>query len=238
MVASAGVGTALAVSIVVAQIAGPAIVRVPVLSGPSYAEDVTGFAPVRRNLIGELPGRASAASREPSRNVVPVAAVRPQTPPDATPSGGTPAPAPSDAPQPAAPRPRLEISLAIDHTNVHPNDTIVYTVGVANTGAAPARDVVVESHVPDGTTLAGWECDGDRIAAEGRDGFVCGDGARSSSHAVSFAFGELPAGGRITMSFWVKVDKQVGHNTAIVQHAHVYANEADLKDSEEVVAVV
>ena len=233
LVGTVGFATALGVSLVVCNIAGPARVRVPELAGPSYAQDVTGFRPVTRRLLREL---ASARKGGVTlARAVPVAAVqRTATTTAAKPPSG---PAPKIAPEPS-PQPSLAIGMFVDHTNVHPNDVVVYTIRVVNGGPGTARGVVVESHVPDGTTLKAWECDGRRVATNGAASFTCGAPAGQPNHPIVFAVGDVAPGSAVTETFWVRVDHGVVHDSAIADHAHVYANGVDLIDSEPVSVIV
>jgi uncharacterized repeat protein (TIGR01451 family) len=136
--------------------------------------------------------------------------------------------------------PSLAIAMTANATRAHPNQTITYTMRVTNAGPGTANGLVVESHVPDGTTLSGWVCGGATVQADGADQFTCGTLAsgQKPNHPIVFAVPSLAPGESVVETFWVRVDRNVNHNSAIVDHAHAFAINADLADSEEVAVIV
>jgi uncharacterized repeat protein (TIGR01451 family) len=240
VVALCGVGTTMGVSVLVSNVHGGAVVRVVDWAGPNYAQDVRGFTPVAPSLLLDL------TSPVAGRPVVP----RASRPAPARPATPAPAVAPSPAeslpdteiapppPPPPTPAPTLAVAMSADKQEVHPNDVVTYSIRVSNTGPGVADGVVVESHVPDGTALVAWECDGATVAADGRDAFTCGPVSSSNTHAARFGLSSLPAGSQVILRFSVRVDRGLKHNTAITNHAHAFASNADLVDSEQVTVIV
>jgi uncharacterized repeat protein (TIGR01451 family) len=110
---------------------------------------------------------------------------------------------------------------------------ITFTITITNNGPGVANDLIVESHVPDGTTLTSWMCNGSSVKAGGADHFTCGTrgAAPAPNHPLVFAVSALAPGATIIEQFTVQVDHNVNHNSAIVDHAHAYAANADLADS-------
>src|SRR5205085_8627583 len=139
-----------------------------------------------------------------------------------------------------SPPPSLSVVIATANTNQKRNKPITYTITVTNTGAAAATDLVVESHVPDGSSLVSWVCNGKTINANGASSFRCGTlgSAPAPNHPLVFAVSGLAPGASITERFTVSVDHSVKHNSAIVDHAHAYAANADLADSNIVSVIV
>jgi uncharacterized repeat protein (TIGR01451 family) len=135
--------------------------------------------------------------------------------------------------------PSIAVAMSADKTRAQPNKTITYTIHVGNAGPGTATHLVIESHVPDGTTLEGWNCGGTRVDAGGADHFTCGTlgQGQTPNHPVVFAVPSLAPGQSVTVTFWVSVDHNV-HNSALVDHAHAFADNADLADSEEVTVIV
>lgn len=220
------VGSTLGASLLVASIARPSSVRLPSLAGPSYARDVAGFHPVSRSLTREI-GATPAPTPVPSSK--PASHLPSSKPVDSQP----PAPTPTRSSSPPPPSPSLTVALTTNGTVTHPNKTITYTVTITNAGPGIANDVVVESHVPDGTSLFSWMCSGSLVTAKGADHFTCGTlgGAPAPNHPLVFAVSALAPGSTIIEQFTVQVDHNVKHNSAIVEHAHAYASNADLSDS-------
>ncbi|HLW18090.1 MAG TPA: hypothetical protein VKV69_12115 [Actinomycetota bacterium] len=132
--------------------------------------------------------------------------------------------------------------MAIASTNqtVKKNRTITYTITVTNAGSGSATDVVIESHVPDGASLSSWVCGGATVPAKGASSFTCGSlgSAPAPNHPLVFAVPSLSPGASVTEHFTVSVDPNVKHNSAIVDHAHAYAANADLADSNIVSVIV
>lgn len=228
------VGSTLGATLLIASIAPPSLVNIPALSGPSYARDVSGFHPVSRQLTKEVasapvgtPTPAPVVSRAPTSK--PIESQVPQPTPT---TPGRPAPPP--------PSPSLSVAVAADARSIHKNHSITYTITVANTGPGVANDLVIESHVPDGTTLVGWMCNGTSVSANGASSFTCGTlgSAPKPNHPLVFAVSALAPGASITEQFTVDVDHDVAHNSAIVEHAHAYAANADLADSPAVAVIV
>lgn len=227
------VGSTLGASLFVASIAGPSSVKIPSLAGPSYARDVAGFHPLSHSLTREISSTPSPA---------PIPAARPALPsPSSKPSSAQqPASAPPRTPSPPPPSPSLTVTLAASATVTHPNKTITYTITVTNAGPGVANDLVVESHVPDGAALYSWVCNGSQVMARGADQFTCGalGAAPPPTHPLVFAVATLAPGTTIIEQFSVQVDHNVKHNSAIVDHAHAYAVNADLADSSDALVIV
>jgi uncharacterized repeat protein (TIGR01451 family) len=218
----------------VASQTAPAAVAIPKLSGPSYARDVSGFHHVAPSLVTDL---------SPKPSPQPVASPRPaRSTPTAAPDISAPAPAePTTEPTVATPPPSaaLAIAMTADRARAHPNQTITYTIRVTNSGPVTADHLIVETHVPDGTTLEGWTCNGKTFSAGGADHFTCGSlGSARPDHPIVFAMPSLASGASVVETFWVGIDHNVGHNTAIVDHAHAFAENADVVDSSLVTVVV
>ena len=226
------VGSTLGATLFVASVTGASAVRIPSLAGPSYARDVSGFHPIN--------------SHSPSPASSPGAAVKPRpTPgPQTTPSNPTsPRPAHTPAPSESAPAPAppsLSAAMTASSQTVKKNRTITYTITVTNTGSSTASNVVIESHVPDGTSLSSWVCAGKTVQAQGASSFTCGSvgTAPAPNHPLVFTAQTLPPGASVTEHFTVSVDPNVKHNSAIVDHAHAYGSNADLADSNIVSVVV
>ena len=218
------VGSTLGATLVVATVTGASAVRIPSLAGPSYARDVSGFHPITSHS-------PSAPAATPSG--------KPATTPSSTPSGSKPpvsspshAPTPSESPSPP-PAPSIAVSMTAASQTAKKNKTITYTIVITNNGSAVANSLVVESHVPDGASLSSWVCNGQTMPAHGGNSFMCGTlgSAPSPNHPLVFAISTLGPGASITEHFTVTVDPSVKHNSAIVDHAHAYAQNADLADS-------
>jgi uncharacterized repeat protein (TIGR01451 family) len=227
------VGSTLGASLLVASVTQPSSVRLPSLAGPSYARDVAGFHPVSRSLTHEI-GATPAPTPVPSAKPAPH--LPSSKPVDSQPS----APAPSHSPSPSAPLPSLTVAIATSASVTHPNKTITYTITITNAGPGIANDVVVESHVPDGTSLSSWMCNGSIVTANGADHFTCGTlgSAPAPNHPLVFAVSALAPGSTIIEQFTVQVDHNVNHNSVIVDHAHAYAANADLSDSNQASVIV
>jgi hypothetical protein len=76
-------------------------------------------------------------------------------------------------------------------------------------------------------------------AVSGSSGFVCGDpGSPAPDHPLVWAFPSLAPGAEVTVQFWVRLDPSVDHNANIVDHAHAYASNVDLTDSDDVSVIV
>lgn len=232
IVGLSAVAMTLGVSLWVSGRTAPTAVALSALDGPSYAQDVSGFRPVTRRLITEV-------NREPTP-------VRTKgTLPSRTTGGLVAEPGPASTepvplPHPAPPAPALSIQMTASDDKAHPNQTIVYSLRVTNAGPGAARGVVIESHVPDGTTLRGWTCDDENFKAEGAESLTCGNlaSAAATTHPVVFVIPVLAEGESAVREFWVRVGHGAMHNAAIVNHAHVYARDADLADSDEVSVIV
>jgi uncharacterized repeat protein (TIGR01451 family) len=227
------VGSTLGASLWVASVTGPATVKLPGLSGPSYARDVAGFSPLSRSLTREI---ASPPAPTPTPTIKPVPHPPSSKPIDSQP----PSPGPTHSPSPSAPAPSLQVAMASGTSLTHPNKTITFKITITNTGPGVANDLVVESHVPDGTTLTSWMCNGRNVKANGTDHFTCGTlgAAPAPNHPLVFAVSALAPGASIIEQFTVQVDHNVNHNSAIVEHAHAYAANADLADSNQVSVIV
>lgn len=217
------VGSTLGASLLVASIARPSTVKIPSLAGPSYARDVAGFHPVSPSLTHEI-----GPTPTPTPSLKPASHLPSSKPVDSQP----PAPTPGHSSSPP-PSPSLTVAIATSTTLTHPNKTITYTITITNAGPGVANDIVVESHVPDGASLSSWMCNGSQIRARGADHFTCGTlgGAPAPNHPLVFAVSALAPGATIIEQFSVQVDHNVKHNSAIVDHAHAYAANADLADS-------
>jgi uncharacterized repeat protein (TIGR01451 family) len=230
----------LGVSVFVSHGSGPAVVALAGWSGPSYARDVAGFQPVTALLLKDLTKpRVRPAPAKPAPAPQPPGAATRASTPD---TGHVPVPTspPNPGPPPPPPAPSLAVEITADHERARPNETIVYTIQVTNTGPVSAAGLVIESHVPDGTSLSGWTCDGDDVKAHGADSFSCGDlgAAPAPNHPLVFTAAALAPGGWIVERFWVRIDHNVNHNTVIIDHAHAYAANADLADSDMVSVIV
>ncbi|HJT37065.1 MAG TPA: hypothetical protein VJ818_01465 [Actinomycetota bacterium] len=226
------VGSTLGATLFVASVTGANVVRIPALAGPSYARDVSGFHPIS------------------SHTPTPPATVPKAKPPTTLPSLGpsvapvTPTPKPERSPAPSenppAAAPSLSVAMSAGTATVRKNRQISYTVTVTNTGTGAANDVVVESHIPDGASLTSWVCNGSTVQANGVTSFTCGSlgSAPAPNHPLVFAVHSLSPGASVTERFTVTVDPNVRHNSAIVDHAHAYATNADLADSNSVSVIV
>jgi uncharacterized repeat protein (TIGR01451 family) len=226
------VGSTLGATLFVASVTGANVVRIPALAGPSYARDVSGFHPI--------------SSHTPTATATVPTTKAPTRIPSVTPSvaSGSPTPKPERSPSPPegppAAVPSLSIAMSAGGATVRKNREITYAITVTNTGSGAANDVVVESHVPDGASLTSWACNGSTVQAKGATSFTCGSlgSAPAPNHPLVFAFSSLPSGASITERFTVTVDPNVRHNSAIVDHAHAYATNADLADSNSVSVIV
>ena len=227
------VGSTLGATLLVASVTGASVVRIPALAGPSYARDVSGFHPIN----SRSPNPPASTPAPPGK---PGSTPGPSTTPS-LPGSPTPiqTPTPSES-SPPPPTPSLSIVIATANTSQERNKPIAYTITVKNTGAAAATDLVVESHVPDGSSLVSWGCKGKTIYANGAATFTCGTlgSAPAPNHPLVFAVSGLAPGASITERFTVSVDHIVKHNSAIVDHAHTYAANADLADSNIVSVIV
>ena len=231
------VGSTLGASLFVASVTGATHVGIPSLAGPSYARDVSGFHRLSSSLNHEISGQPIP---------LPTPAVRPTPhPPSAKPVDSqtpeppvNPGPGPTHTPQ--APLPSLSVAIAANTGVTHPNKSITFTVTITNNGPGVANDLVVESHVPDGASLVSWMCNGATVYANGADHFTCGTlgAAPAPNHPLVWAVSALAPGATITQTFTVRVDHNVNHNSAIVDHAHSYAANADLADSNEASVIV
>ena len=230
------VGSTLGATLFVATVTGASPVRIPLLAGPSYARDVSGFHPISSHT----PGPRASTPAVPGVPGVPGSAPTPPTTPS-NPTSPTPtqAPTPSESPPPP-PVPSLSVSVASGAQSVRKKGTITYTITVTNTGSGTASDVAIESHVPDGASLSSWLCAGKIVQANGASSFTCGNlgAAPAPNHPLVFAVPSLAPGASVTEQFTVSVDPNVKHNSAIVDHAHAYAVNADLADSNIVSVVV
>ncbi len=228
------VGSTLGGTLLVASVTGASVVRIPALAGPSYARDVSGFHPISSHT-------PSAPAPAPNPTAKP-GSTRP-SPTPSTPGSPAPVstqtPTPSESPPPP-PVPSLSVADAATTQTARKNKTITYTITVTNTGSGTATDVVIESHVPDGASLSSWVCSGATVPAQGASSFTCGSlgSAPPPNHPLVFAVPSLGAGASVTEHFTVIVDPNVKHNSAIVDHAHAYASNADLADSNIVSVVV
>jgi uncharacterized repeat protein (TIGR01451 family) len=235
VIAVGAVSSTLGASLWVASVAGPAIVALPALAGPSYARDVSGFHPVSRHLSTDIVS-------PPTVVPTPTPAPTPHTPSSKPIDSQAPAttPTPINPTTPPPPPPSLSVAIAANSALTHPNKAITFTITITNAGPGVATDLVIESHVPDGATLSSWMCNGTSFQAMGADHFTCGTlgDAPNPEHAHVYAVPALATGATITESFTVQVDHNVDHNSAIVDHAHAYASNADLADSNEVAVIV
>ncbi|HEV2686675.1 MAG TPA: hypothetical protein VGW79_08555 [Actinomycetota bacterium] len=227
------VGSTLGATLFVATVTGASPVRIPLLAGPSYARDVTGFHPISSHT----PSPHTSTQAPPGKTGS--GPTPPTTPSHATSPTPTQAPTPSETPpQPAVPS--LSVAIASPSQSVRKKGTITYTIIVTNTGSGTASNVVIESHVPDGASLSSWLCDGKTVQAKGASSFTCGTvgSAPAPNHPLVFAVPSLAPGASAIERFAVTVDPNVKHNSAIVDHAHAYAVNADLADSNIVSVVV
>jgi uncharacterized repeat protein (TIGR01451 family) len=228
------VGSTLGATLLVASVTGASVVRIPALAGPSYARDVGGFHPISSHT----PSAPLPTPNPTAKPGSPTPSSKPSTPGSPAP-GTTQTPTPSQSPPPP-PAPSLSVVIATGAQSVRKNKTITYAITVTNTGSGAADDVVVESHVPDGTSLLSWVCNGSTVNANGATSLTCGSvgSAPAPNHPLVFAVRSLSPGASITEHFTVDIDPNVKHNSAIVDHAHAYAVNADLADSNIVSVVV
>ena len=220
------VGSTLGATLFVATVTGASPVRIPLLAGPSYARDVVGFHPIS----SRTPNPRTSTRAVPGKPGSPPS----QTPTPSHPTVPTPTQAPAPTESPAPPSvPSLSVAIAPGTQSVRKKGTITYTITVTNTGSGAASDVVVESHVPDGSSLSSWQCAGQTVQANGASSFTCGSigSAPAPNHPLVFAVSSLAPGASVIERFTVVVDPNVKHNSAIVDHAHAYAVNADLADS-------
>jgi uncharacterized repeat protein (TIGR01451 family) len=224
------VGSTLGASLLVASVTGPSTVKLPGLAGPSYARDVAGFHPLSRSLTREI----ATPTPTPTSTLKPV-----PHPPSSKPIDSQP-PASSPGRTPSPPSPSLTVAIAASSAQTHPNKSITFTITITNTGPGVANDLIVESHVPDGTALSSWMCNGTSMKAGSADHFTCGTLGRAPApnHPLVFAVSGLAQGASIIEQFTVQVDHNVNHNSAIVDHAHAYAANADLADSNQASVIV
>lgn len=237
IIAAIAMFSAFGASVVVTGGIGSSRIRLPALAGPSYAHDISGFRPPSRSLIRDIANAATeTAKRTPPLALVPVAGVRAKNPNPADDGrGSVDEPRPDPAPGPAsAPPPALSLTMTSDTDDVHPNEIVTYSLAVTNSGDGTAENIVVASHIPDGTSLEGWMCDGSAHNAEGATSVTCGTDHERPDHDVVFGARRLAPAETITFLFWVRVNPGVRHNTAISTHAHCSASNADLIDSGEV----
>jgi len=227
------VGSTLGATLLVASVTGASVVRIPALAGPSYARDVSGFHPIGSHA--PAPAATAQVPGNPGSTATP----------SSTPSHATTPPVPSRTPTPSEsspppPVPSLSVAITAASQSARKNKTITYTIIVSNTGSEIASDLVIESHVPDGTSLSSWVCGGTTVQAKGASSFTCGSvgSAPTPNHPLVFALRSLAPGASVTEHFTVSVDPNVKHNSAIVDHAHAYAANADLADSNIVSVVV
>jgi uncharacterized repeat protein (TIGR01451 family) len=225
------VGSTLGATLLVASVTGASVVRIPALAGPSYARDVGGFHPINSHSPSPPPSKPASSASTPTPSTTPSHSKSPT--PTQTP---TQTPSPSESPPP----PSLSVVIATANSTQRRNKPITYTITVTNNGTGAANDVVVESHVPDGSSLVSWVCSGQTVNAEGASSFTCGTlgSAPAPDHPLVFAVSGLAPGATITEQFTVSVDHSVKHNSAIVDHAHAYAANADLADSNIVSVIV
>lgn len=237
LVAVATVTTSVGVSLLVSSFSAPTTVALPQWAGPNYRQDVRGFQPVTRNLLTDLK-HANPATPGPTPRPTPSGPATLASPSGSPASQPTPVVNPP-APTPPAPAPRLVVAMSADKTQAKQRDTITYTIRVANGGNSAANRVVIESHVPDGTTLRSWTCNGKTVSANGAASFTCGNpGTPKPDHPLVWAFPTLAPGASVTVQFSVRIDPAVPHNANIVDHAHAYASNADLTDSDDVSVIV
>ena len=228
------VGSTLGATLLVASVTGASVVRIPALAGPSYARDVSGFHPISTHT----PSAPVPTPNPTAKPGSPPPSSKPSTPGSSGPVP-TQTPTPSES-SPPPPVPSLSVVIAPASQSVRKNKTITYTITVTNTGSGAADDVVIESHVPDGTSLLSWVCNGSTVKANGATSFTCGSvgSAPAPNHPLVFAVPSLSPGASITEHFTVDIDPNVKHNSAIVDHAHAYGANADLADSNIVSVVV
>jgi uncharacterized repeat protein (TIGR01451 family) len=224
------VGSTLGASLWVASVTGPSTVKLPGLAGPNYARDIAGFHPLSRSLTREI----ATPAPTPTPTLKPVPHSPSSKPIDFQP------PVPSPGHTPTPPSPSLTVAMASSTALTHPNKSITFTITITNAGPGVANDLIVESHVPDGTTLTSWMCNGTNVKASSVDHFTCGTlgQAPAPNHPLVFAVSALAPGASIIEQFTVQVDHNVNHNSAIVDHAHAYAVNADLADSNQASVIV
>ncbi|WP_149084117.1 MULTISPECIES: DUF11 domain-containing protein [Microbacterium] len=99
---------------------------------------------------------------------------------------------------PTPDRPALTLSKVVDKTAAVPGDTLEYTITVANTGEAEARQVPVSDVIPAGL--------GDVVADQG---------AKASGAQLSWTIDRIPAGGRTSLQVTGVVERSAAGSTLV-----------------------
>lgn len=186
----------------------------------SYALVAGRFAPVSASRF--------AAADETAYSALPSATV-----------GSVPASSPTPAPT-SSRQAALTVRISADRDRAAPGGKITYTVVVRNVGTADASNVVAESHVPAGTSMAtGDGC----VNGGGTATSPClpvdqpGEGGSSRDH-ISQRFDTIVPGGLAVWRFTVTVNLDTPVKTVIRNHAHAAATDVPSVTSDDVVMTV
>lgn len=194
--------------------------------GASYARDDASFSPFSSLLVDELLGRLVFRQAPPvGRRTV----VARETPRDAAEG--------DDDVQPGAPR--LVAQMRSDRVTAGRGDRITYTIVVSNAGPVAATNAVLESHVPEHTTLIGGGQCGPTYVKVDPEG-ACVDvspvfaAPAPGEHGVVFRFPRLASYSTEIVTFSVRVGYDAPKGESIENHSHLSAENASASDSRAV----
>lgn len=209
--------------------------------GSDYASDGAAQAPVSADLLGDL--YAGKVPQDLLPALDPTVGLSP--PALDTDEGGVVTPIEEEEREivPPPPGPSLRLKFRADRKRARPGEEITYTVHVENVGRATARNALVQSHVPEGTTLVtGTDCDGNAVQIQpgGDDAPVCLNvqpPAPNPEGHITYFYASIPAGGSEVWTFRVRVN-DVEPGTPIVNHAHASADGLPTITSDDVTVTV